>query len=75
MIEGNCDSRGSDEYNRALGERRALAAKEYLVQHGIAESRIRTISYGEERPAVQGDDEASRAKNRRDEFVALTLNK
>ncbi len=75
VIEGNCDNRGSDEYNRALGERRALAAKEYLVQRGIAESRIRTISYGEERPAVQGDDEASRAKNRRDEFVALTLNK
>lgn len=75
VIEGNCDSRGSDEYNRALGERRALAAKEYLTGKGVAESRIRTISYGEERPAVQGDDEASRAKNRRDEFVAVTLRK
>ena len=75
VIEGNCDSRGSDEYNRALGERRALAAKEYLRGKGIDESRIRTISYGEERPAVQGDDEESRSKNRRDEFVAVTLRK
>ena len=75
VIEGNCDSRGSDEYNRALGERRALAAKEYLTGRGVAESRIRTISYGEERPAVQGEDEAARAKNRRDEFVAVTLRK
>lgn len=75
VIEGNCDSRGSDEYNRALGERRALAAKEYLLGKGVAESRIRTISYGEERPAVQGDDEESRSKNRRDEFVAVTLRK
>ena len=75
VIEGHCDSRGSDEYNRALGERRALAAKEYLLGKGVAESRIRTISYGEERPAVQGDDEESRSKNRRDEFVAVTLRK
>lgn len=75
VVEGNCDSRGSDEYNRALGERRALSAKEYLIGKGVAESRIRTISYGEERPAVQGEDEASRAKNRRDEFVAVTLRK
>ena len=75
VVEGNCDSRGSDEYNRALGERRALSAKEYLTGKGVAESRIRTISYGEERPAVQGEDEASRAKNRRDEFVAVTLRK
>ncbi len=75
VVEGNCDSRGSDEYNRALGERRALAAKEYLMGKGVAESRIRTISYGEERPAVQGDDDATRTKNRRDEFVAVTLRK
>ncbi len=73
VVEGNCDNRGSDEYNRALGERRALAAKDYLISKGIAESRIRTISYGEERPAAMGDDEGSRAKNRRDDFVGVTL--
>ena len=51
VIEGHCDSKGSDEYNRALGERRALAAKEYLLKKGIADSRIRTVSYGEEKLA------------------------
>lgn len=74
VIEGNCDSKGSEEYNRALGERRALAAKDYLLNKGIADSRIRTVSYGEEKPAVVPDnDEASRAKNRRDEFIGVTL--
>lgn len=75
VIEGNCDDRGSDEYNRALGERRALSAKEYLLNKGIADSRIRTISYGEERPAAPNTDEAGRAKNRRDDFVAVKLRK
>ena len=75
VIEGNCDSKGSDEYNRALGERRALAAKEYLLEKGIADSRIRTVSYGEEKPAVPNTDDSSRAKNRRDEFVGVTLKK
>ena len=75
VIEGNCDDRGSDEYNRALGERRALSAKEYLLNKGIADSRIRTISYGEERPAASNADEAGRAKNRRDDFVAVKLRK
>jgi peptidoglycan-associated lipoprotein len=67
-VSGNTDERGSDEYNLALGQRRAAAAKAYLVQHGIAESRIETISYGEERPSAQGSDEGAYAQNRRAEF-------
>lgn len=70
-IEGNCDERGSDDYNMALGERRAKAAKDYLVNLGIAADRINTISYGEEKPVDQGHDEAAWAKNRRDEFVVV----
>jgi peptidoglycan-associated lipoprotein len=70
-IEGNCDERGSDEYNMALGERRAKAAKDYLVNLGVQADRISTVSYGEEKPAVAGHDEASWAKNRRDEFVIV----
>lgn len=73
VIEGNCDSRGTTEYNRVLGEKRAIAAKTFLMNQGIAESRIKTISYGEERPAVQGDTEESRAQNRRDELVPVYL--
>ena len=75
VIEGNCDDRGSDEYNRALGERRALAAKEYLLKKGVQENRIRTISYGEERPAADNANDEGRAKNRRDDFVAVKLKK
>ena len=75
VIEGNCDDKGSDEYNRALGERRALAAKDYLLNKGISDSRIRTVSYGEEKPAVPNTDDAARAKNRRDEFIGVTLKK
>lgn len=67
-ISGHCDERGSDEYNLALGNRRATAAKQYLVSHGIDASRIETVSYGEERPIATGHDEASWAQNRRDEF-------
>lgn len=67
-ISGHTDERGSDEYNLALGQRRAAAAKAYLVQHGIADARIETISYGEERPVAQGSDEAAYAQNRRAEF-------
>lgn len=70
-IEGNCDERGSDDYNMALGERRAKAAKDYLVNLGIASERISTISYGEEKPVEAGHDEAAWAKNRRDEFVVV----
>lgn len=70
IIEGHCDERGSDEYNRALGERRALAVRDYLVSLGIADSRIQTLSYGEERPALpDATTEAQHAKNRRCEFV------
>lgn len=68
VIEGHCDTKGSDEYNRGLGERRALAAKDYLVNKGVAENRIRTVSYGEEKPA--GNDDSL---NRRDEFIGVTL--
>jgi len=71
QIEGNCDERGSDEYNLALGERRAKAAKDYLVNLGVQPERISTISYGEEKPADPGHDEAAWAKNRRDEFVII----
>ncbi len=73
VIEGNCDNLGTTEYNRGLGEKRATAAKTFLMAEGIAENRIKTISYGEERPAVQGEDDAARAQNRRDEFVPVYL--
>jgi peptidoglycan-associated lipoprotein len=71
-IEGNCDERGSAEYNLALGERRAAAAQQYLVTLGVKPERLSIISYGEEKPAVQGNDEAAWVKNRRDEFVVIT---
>jgi peptidoglycan-associated lipoprotein len=67
-ISGHTDERGSDEYNLALGQRRAAAVKAYLAQHGIAESRMETISFGEERPIAQGSDESAFAQNRRAEF-------
>ncbi len=70
-IEGNCDERGSDEYNLALGERRAKSAMKYLTTLGIKASRISTISYGQEKPADPGHDEAAWAKNRRDDFVIV----
>jgi peptidoglycan-associated lipoprotein len=67
-VSGHTDERGSDEYNLALGQRRAGAVRAYLVQHGIPESRIETVSYGEERPVAQGSDEGAYAQNRRAEF-------
>jgi peptidoglycan-associated lipoprotein len=67
-VAGHTDSRGSDEYNLALGQRRAAAAKRYLTQRGIADARIDIISYGEERPVAQGEDESAWSQNRRDEF-------
>ena len=70
-IEGNCDERGTPEYNRSLGERRALAAREYFVAKGVAASRILTISYGEDKPATTGHDDSAWSKNRRDEFILL----
>lgn len=68
-IEGHCDERGTAEYNLALGERRALAARTYLVQVGISGDRLRTVSYGKEFPFDPGHDEAAWAKNRRAHFV------
>ncbi len=70
-IEGNCDDRGTEEYNRSLGERRALAAREALAKDGIDPARVLTISFGKDRPADPAHDEAAWAKNRRDEFVLL----
>ena len=67
-VAGNADERGSDEYNMALGQRRAAAAKRYLSQHGIDEARIEAVSYGEERPAMRGKGESAWSQNRRDEF-------
>jgi peptidoglycan-associated lipoprotein len=69
QIAGNCDERGSTEYNLALGNRRALAAKQYLVSKGVDGSRIETVSYGSERPVAQGSTEAAWAQNRNDQFL------
>lgn len=68
-VEGHCDERGTEAYNMALGERRAEAAKSFLVNLGIDAAKITTISYGEEKPADQGHNEAAWAKNRRAHFV------
>ena len=70
-VEGNCDERGTEEYNRSLGERRALSTREFLIKLGVGADRITTISYGEDKPADLGHDEAAWAKNRRAEFVLL----
>lgn len=69
QIEGHCDERGSIEYNLALGERRAQSVKNFLVNLGIEDARLTTISYGEERPEAQGHDESSWSQNRRASFV------
>ncbi|HUJ18362.1 MAG TPA: peptidoglycan-associated lipoprotein Pal [Nitrospirota bacterium] len=69
-IEGNCDERGTKEYNQALGERRAASAKRYLTDMGISGSRISLISYGKEKPVCTESDESCWQKNRRDDFVA-----
>jgi peptidoglycan-associated lipoprotein len=71
MIEGNCDERGTEEYNRSLGERRALAAREALATLGIDPMRIRTISFGKDKPAAPGHHGVARWQNRRDDFVLL----
>lgn len=68
-IEGHCDERGTDEYNLALGEKRALAARDFLVNFGIARPRVSVISYGEEKPVDPAHDEEAWSKNRRAEFV------
>lgn len=72
MVEGHCDERGTEEYNRALGERRAIAAREFLIQkHGIESERITTVSFGEDKPLSLEKTEEGYALNRRDEFVIL----
>jgi len=73
IVEGYCDERGSEEYNRALGERRALAVHDYLITIGIPSDRIQTQSYGEERPAVKGIGEAIFSKNRRAELILANM--
>ena len=72
-IEGHCDERGTEEYNRALGERRALAAREYLVRAGVSGAQIDTRTMGEDNPAVPGHTEAAWSKNRRAEFILLQV--
>lgn len=71
VVEGHCDERGSNEYNLALGERRALAVRAYLISRGIDASRVQTKSFGEERPAAMGHDESAWSQNRRAEFVVV----
>lgn len=69
VIEGNCDERGTNEFNLALGDERAVAVKDYLVSRGIGENKIRTVSYGEERPLDKGHNESAWYMNRRADFV------
>ena len=72
LIEGHCDDRGTEEYNLALGERRALSVRDKLMSAGISGDRITTISYGKEKPAMVGNNEEAYSKNRRGVFVLLT---
>lgn len=72
LVEGNCDERGTEEYNRSLGERRALAAREALSKLGVDPSRVHEISYGKDKALDPGHDDAAWSKNRRDDFVVLT---
>ena len=69
IVEGHCDQRGTEEYNRSLGERRANMIRESLVNAGVNTDRIRTVSYGKDRPAVDGNDESAWGKNRRGELL------
>ena len=69
LIEGNCDEQGTNEYNLALGERRAMNARNYMIKLGINGSRMRTVSYGEERPLFTGSEQSDYAYNRRDDFI------
>ena len=71
LVEGNCDERGTEEYNRSLGERRALASREALAKLGVDPTRVFVRSYGKDKPADPGHDEAAWQKNRRDDFVLL----
>ena len=71
LVEGHCDERGTEEYNRALGERRALAIRELLVTSGVPADRVHTVSFGKDRPADPGHSEAAWSKNRRAEFILV----
>ena len=71
-VEGHCDERGTPEYNLSLGDRRALAAKNYLLTLGIIADRLKTVSYGKEFPFNPGHDEASWTLNRRAQFMVTT---
>jgi peptidoglycan-associated lipoprotein len=71
-VDGHCDERGTEEYNRSLGDRRAIAIREELIRLGVAATRVDTTSYGEDRPAMTGSGEGVWSKNRRGEFILLT---
>ena len=73
VIEGHCDQRGTEEYNRALGERRANAIRAYLVRQGVADAKIKTVSYGEDKPAVSGNGESIWKQNRRGVPVPMII--
>jgi peptidoglycan-associated lipoprotein len=73
LLEGHCDERGTREYNLALGDRRANATRDYLASLGVDASKLKTISYGKERPFVEGHDESAWSKNRRTHFVVTKL--
>lgn len=73
VIEGHCDQRGTDEYNRALGERRANAVRAYLTEHGVADSRLRTVSYGKDKPVAQGTGDQVWRQNRRGVPVPMRM--
>ena len=71
LIAGNCDERGTEEYNQALGERRAQAVNDYMIRLGVPAEQLDIISFGEDRPAVKGSNEEAWAKNRRDNFTIM----
>jgi peptidoglycan-associated lipoprotein len=71
LIEGHCDERGTEEYNRSLGERRALALRELMMNSGLSGQRVFTLTFGKDRPAALGHDEESMSKNRRGEFILV----
>ena len=71
LVQGNCDERGTEEYNRSLGERRALAAREALSALGVSPDRVHEISFGKDKPVDPGHDDDAWSKNRRDDFVLL----
>ena len=73
IIEGHCDERGSAEFNRALGERRALSVKDYLISTGVPASRLKTISFGEERPVASGAGAEVLSQNRRAELIPANM--